>query len=79
MNRSVLAVAAVVAIGSLALTACKSSGNGSSSSTGAPASVSQAAASVDAGGSGLDRAKALVSAAATEPTQIPISTPRPSS
>jgi len=77
MNRSVLAVAAVVAVGGLTLTACKSSGNGSSSSTGAPASVSQAAASADAGGSGLDRAKALVAAAATEPTQIPISTPLP--
>jgi ribose transport system substrate-binding protein len=82
MKRSVLAVAAVLAVGSLSLAACKSSGNGSTSTSGAGApagSASQVAAnsSGPAGGSGLDNAKSLVTASAQEPTDIPISTPLP--
>jgi ribose transport system substrate-binding protein len=68
--------AAAVAICALSLAACRSSGTGSSGG----ASISNAAGTgttVNDAASGLANAKAIVDAAAKEPTQIPISTKLP--
>ncbi len=79
MKYRLITVAAAVATCALSLAACKSSGNGAGSSTGAAPAGGGSASQVanNSAGGGLANAKALVAAAANEPTTIPISTPLP--
>ena len=74
MKNRALAASAVAAVCALSLAACKSSGPGDAG--GAPISNVVGTAVNDAA-TGLANAKAIVDAASTEPTDIPIKTPLP--
>lgn len=78
MKQRAIAVVAVIAAGALSLAACRSSGTGGGSPSGG-VSVSDAGngSAVNGAAAGLTNAKAIVQAAESEPTDIPIKTKLP--
>ncbi len=77
MKHRALAVAVAVATCAITLAACKSSGNGSPAGAGSVSNAGATGTTVNDATTGLANAKAIVQAAAQEPTDIPIKTPLP--